>query len=63
VPKHRTAVDLRDVHDAVHCALNHARSARALIPDTNTLGVARLDATIGILDELLSNLRWGGVPA
>jgi hypothetical protein len=56
------ALDLRELHDTVHVARNHAASARALISD-NALGVARLDAAITMLDELLADLRWGGVPA
>ncbi len=56
------ALDLRGVHDAVQLARNHASSARALIRD-DTLGTRRLDAAITVLDALLADLRWGGVPA
>jgi hypothetical protein len=56
------ALSLREVHDAVHLARNHAASARALIRD-DAFGVARLDAAIAGLDELLRDLRMGGMPA
>jgi hypothetical protein len=55
-------LDLRDLHDRVHVARNHAASARALL-GVDTLGVARLEVAIDLLDALLADLRWGGVPA
>jgi hypothetical protein len=55
-------LDLRDLHDRVRAAHSHAASARALLRD-DTLGVARLEVAIDVLDALLADLRWGGVPA
>jgi hypothetical protein len=55
-------LDLRDLHDRVHAARNHVASGRALLGE-DRLGVARLEVAIDVLDALLADLRWGGVPA
>jgi hypothetical protein len=57
----RRALDLRDLHDRVHAAKNHATSARALIRG-DALGAEHLDLAIDVLDSLLRDLRWGGIP-
>ena len=59
---HVRRLDLRDLHDRVHAARNHVASGRALLGE-DRLGVARLEVAIDVLDALLADLRWGGVPA